>query len=227
MPTPSTHAFLKHIPLFTACHEEELARLAERAVEQRYEKGQMLFQRGDPCQGMYVLVYGRVKIAIVARQGTEKVIEIIHPSQSFGEAVMFLEQPYPVMAQAVEDSLVLFIPADTLFAALDEDSRLARRMLAGLSMRLRTLLRDVETYTLESAVERVVGYLLNSLEGGDDDVVNLPVNKQTLASRLNLTPETFSRVLHQLSDAGLISVNGREITLIDLNRLADFGSEAG
>ena len=218
MSGPSTHAFLKHIPLFSACHEDELARLAERAVEQRYEKGQMLFQRGDPCQGMYLLVYGRIKIAIVARQGTEKVIEIIHPSQSFGEAVMFLEQPYPVMAQAVEDSLVLFIPADTLFAALDEDSRLARRMLAGLSMRLRTLLKDVETYTLESAVERVVGYLLNSLEEGGN-VVSLPVNKQTLASRLNLTPETFSRVLQKLSEQAGIVVEGREIRVPDRNKL--------
>lgn len=221
MSGPSTHAFLKHIPLFSVCHEDELARLAERAIEQRYEKGQMLFQRGDPCQGMYVLVYGRIKIAIVARQGTEKVIEIIHPSQSFGEAVMFLEQPYPVMAQAVEDSLVLFIPAETLFTALDDDSRLARRMLAGLSMRLRTLLKDVETYTLESAVERVVGYLLNSLEGSDGNVVSLPVNKQTLASRLNLTPETFSRVLQKLSEQAGIEVEGREIRVPDRNKLSE------
>jgi len=220
MSGPSTHAFLKHIPLFSACNEDELVKLADKAVEQRYEKGQMLFQRGDPCQGMYVLVYGRIKIAIVARQGAEKVIEIIHPSQSFGEAVMFLEQPYPVMAQAVEDSLVLFIPADTLFAALDEDSRLARRMLAGMSMRLRTLIRDVETFTLESAVERVVGYLLNSLEEGGD-VVSLPVNKQTRASRLNLTPETFSRVLQKLSEQAGIVVEGREIRVPDRNKLSE------
>lgn len=224
MSTISPEQFLRHIPLFSACEPAQLARLAEGAVERRVERGQILFQPGDACDGMHVLVVGRVKIVLVARNGQEKVLEIINPGQSFGEAILFLGEPYPVMAQAVEDSLVLFLPASRVLPALEADNRLARRMLAGLSMRLRSLLRDVESYTLHSARQRVVSYFLNTLGDAPSGVVTLAVNKQLLASRLNLTPETFSRLLQKLGEEAGLVVDGRDIRVPDtaaLRRLLD------
>lgn len=212
--------YLRHIPLFAACSDAERDALAASVEERRYDKGQLLFQRGDACEGMHVQVVGRVKLVVASRAGQEKVVEIINPGQSFGEAVLFLGQPYPVMAQALEDSLVLFIPRQALDALLDADPRFARSMLAGLSVRLRGLLRDVESYSLQSAVERVVAYLLNELGEAESGSVWLPVNKQTLASRLNLTPETFSRLLQKLGDEAGVSVEGREVKVPSTTRLA-------
>jgi CRP-like cAMP-binding protein len=96
-------------------------------------------------------------------------------------------------------------------------------LLAGLSMRLHSLIADVESYTLRSSAQRLIGYLLQHSPHEDEAQnrveIRLPTSKHILASRLNLTPETFSRILHELSEAGLIEVQGRNITVPDLRRL--------
>jgi len=163
----------------------------------------------------------------VSPQGTEKVIEILGPGQSFGEAAMFLDRPYPVNAECLADSLLLHISKSTLDAELMRDRRLARMMLAGLSRRLVGLVHDVEAYSLRSGMQRVIGYLLRDIEQQDDAPaapirIVLDTSKGVIASRLNLTPEHFSRILGELSHEKLITVKGAEITILDPERLRAF-----
>ena len=110
-----------------------------------------------------------------------------------------------------------------MFDEIERDPAFARKMLAGLSRRLHGLIGDVESYSLRSGTERVIGYLLrhdeDSAQANDPNVVTLPASKSVVASRLNLTPEHFSRVLHELSEKGLISVDGREIRILDVAKL--------
>jgi CRP/FNR family transcriptional regulator, dissimilatory nitrate respiration regulator len=217
------HGLLSRMPLFAQIEAADLARISEVTHEQRLEKGQRLFNQGDPATGFYIVVYGQVKLAIAASSGHEKVVEILGPLQSFGEAVMFMGKPYPVFAESLADCLLLHIPGEPLFQIIERNGGFARRMLAGLSMRLHALVQDVEAYSMRSSTQRLIGYLLSQVgENTDSNTaeVELVTSKQVLASRLNLTPETFSRILHALSDAGLIEVRGKQITLRDLERLA-------
>lgn len=201
----------------------------EDVREIRLDKGGNLFTKGDPVQGFHVVVYGQVKLFLPSVQGNEKVVEIIGPQQSLGEAVMFLDRPYPVSAQALADSLLLHVSRESVFSLLETDASFARRMLAGLSMRLHSLLQDVESYSLRSSAQRVIGYLLQHCPegaGADDqegalDVV-LPTSKHVIASRLNLTPETLSRVFSELTARALIEVQGRAIRIVDVRRLRNF-----
>ncbi len=80
---------------------------------------------------------------------------------------------------------------------------------------------------MRSGPERVIGFLLRIDSPGNGDesnetTVKLPASKVTIASRLNLTPEHFSRILHDLSATGLIEVDGKSIHVPDLQRLRDF-----
>jgi CRP-like cAMP-binding protein len=154
-------------------------------------------------------------------------VQIVGPRQSFGEAVMFLDLPCPVFAEALVDSLLLHIGSAPVFELLETDPLFARRMLAGLSMRLHSLVQDVETYSLRSSAQRVVGYLLQHCPQGDAEGesafdISLPTSKQVIASRLNLTPETLSRIFHDLTANGLIAVSGKQITINNAKRLREF-----
>jgi CRP/FNR family transcriptional regulator, dissimilatory nitrate respiration regulator len=225
MKTPADiDGVLAKLPLFQQLRDEEIHGLAAGTREIELAKGQMLFQKGQSLDGFYVVVNGQIKLAFSSAQGNEKVVALVGPGQCFGEAIMFLEKPSPVFAQALLDSRVLSIAKQGLLAAINHDRAFACRLLAGLSMRLHSLIQDVEDYSLRSSTQRVIGFLLQ-LAGASAHAsieCELPASKHVIASRLNLTPETLSRILHHLTDSGLITMQGRRITILDVALLSRF-----
>lgn len=217
---------LSHLPLFLELSAEQLGHIATGTREKRLAKGEMLFHKGDAPRGFFVIVFGQVKLAFPSSQGNEKVVDILGPRQCFGEAVMFMDRPYPVFAESLSDTLLLHITKTAVFDLLEQDPSFARRMLAGLSMRLHALVQDVESYSSRSSTQRVIGFLLQhsdaALDGEGEKSIALPTSKQVIASRLNLTPETLSRIFHDLAEANLIAVHGKEIKIHDIKRLREF-----
>ncbi|MDD5296656.1 MAG: Crp/Fnr family transcriptional regulator [Rhodocyclaceae bacterium] len=218
-------AVLRQLPLFQELTPEQTAHLVAGTREKRLQKGEMLFQKGDKPRGFFLMVSGQVKLAFSSPQGNEKVVHILGPNQTFGEAVMFMDRPYPVFAQALTDAVLLHVGQAEVFQLLQSDPLFARHLLAGLSIRLHTLVQDVESYSLRSSAERVIGYLLQGqteTKAGSSLDVDLPTSKQVIASLLNLTPETLSRIFHDLSSAGLITVQGKHVHVPDVARLARY-----
>ncbi len=232
---------LSRLPLFLELSPEQLDHIATSAREKRLHKGEMLFQKGDAPRGFYLVVFGQIKLAFPSSQGNEKVINILGPRQSFGEAAMFMDRPYPVFAESLTDTLLLHIAKNVVFEQIERDALFARRMLAGLSMRLHALVQDVESYSLRSSTQRVIGFLLHNCEQMEEQeqrtdhakpaqaqkecgeiTFTLPTSKQVIASRLNLTPETLSRIFHDLAEARLISVHGKQITVHEMKHLREF-----
>lgn len=208
-------------PLFKGLDETEIALLSEGTREYRVRRNELLFQKGDLPEGLHIVLMGQVKLSIPSVMGNEKVVHMAGPGASFGEAVVFLDRPYPVSALATQDSIVLMVLKQPLLAALNGSPALCRKMLAGLSMRLHELIDDMETCTMRSSLQRVICFLTHLAPGEADSdyTVALNTSKQTVASQLNLAPETFSRVLSQLSEAGLILVKGRNISVLDKEKL--------
>jgi len=215
---------LSHAPIFRGLPPEDLSRIAAGTREVRVERGENIFHRGDPCEGFHIVAVGRVKLALVSPAGDEKVVEIIGAGMSFGEALMFAGRPYIVEASALADCLLLHVNKQVLFEEIDREPALARRMLASLSVRLHMLMKDVEAFSLHSATQRVIGYLARLEDQGGSDRVTLPAQKTLVASRLNLTPEYFSRILHDLADRSLIRIEGRDIVVLDADGLRAFGA---
>lgn len=228
MPPPKikTSAFIANLPLFKEFATDEIERIAAGTAEIHVPRGEILFNKDAPCSGFHVVVYGQVKLSFVTPMGSEKVIEILGPGASFGEALMFLDKRYVVMAQALADSFLLHVSKQVVFDELERDPTFARKMLAGLSRRLHQLIADVEAYSLQSGTQRVIGYLLRddvpAADAPESYTVTLPASKAVVASRLNLTPEHFSRILHELTGAGLVSVEGREVVIRDAARLRSY-----
>ncbi|NMG45815.1 cyclic nucleotide-binding domain-containing protein [Aromatoleum toluvorans] len=215
-------ATLRQVSFFSELSAEEIDRVARFTRERHLEKGEILFQRGDPVHGFYYVVSGQMKLAVSSAQGNEKVVEIISPMHSFGEAVMFLNRPYPVFAEALTSTQLLHIGQAVVSDLIDQDPGFARKLLAGMAIRLHGMIQDVETYSLRSSMQRVIGYLLQQVDSESEGTrdIALPTSKQVIASRLNLTPETLSRIFHDLTEAGLITVHGKHISLLDPARLA-------
>lgn len=213
-------AFLARLPLFAGLGAEPLARLAAATTRRRLKRGEPLFLQGQPSTGVHALVYGSIRLATRSAHG-ERMVDIVGPGQSFGEPVMFLEKPYIVAATALSESLVLHVGKEAVFAELERNPQLARRVIATLSRRIEGLVRELETYALGSAAKRFAAWVLRRIpaEASGETSVTLPAAKRQLASQLNLSAEHFSRVLRELAARGLISVRGRKVRIADLERL--------
>lgn len=217
-------ALLARVPLFNELEPDEIARLARGTRELTVARGDVIFHKGDTPKGFFLLVYGQVKLAFTSASGGEKVVKILDQGQTFGEAVMFMDRPFMVYAQALSDSLLLHIAKLAIIDELDRDPKLGRKMIAGLSMRLHHLITDVESYSLHSGRQRIVGYLLRDQpdETTEELTVTLQTSKGIIASRLNLTQEHFSRILHEFSEKGLIVVEGRRIKIPSVEALRTY-----
>jgi len=215
---------LARLPLFCELGDNDVKMLLPGLREYRVRTHEVLFNKGDSIDGIYAVVSGQVKLFLQTPQGTEKVVATMNPGSSFAEAVVFLDMPAPVSAEATQDGVVLVAAKDALLPVLERDPRFARKMLASLSMKLHQLMADMETCTLMGSVQRVVCFLSHQIpeEGMAEFEVKLDTSKQTLASQLSLAPETFSRALNHLVKSGLIEVHGRTIRVRDARRLRSF-----
>ena len=214
---------LKRNLLFARLTEAQLKRVATHAQRLRLDEGEALFEQGDPATRFYLLLSGQIKLYRLSPAGNEKVIEIVVPGQTFAEALMFLEQPaYPVGAQALQPVELISLDARDFLSMLSESVSTCFVLMADMSKRLRRLIGEIDDLTLHSATCRVAGYLLAQMS--DSPNFSLKVPKQVLASRLSVKPETFSRIIKQLSKDGVVEVKGSQVRIQDraaLQQLAD------
>nr|WP_315483611.1 Crp/Fnr family transcriptional regulator [uncultured Undibacterium sp.] len=216
----SNQALFRHISPF------ELESLKKEVVKLELDKGLSLFQKGDTADACFILVYGLMKLAIPSSNGSDKIVELIRPGQCFGEAMLFLEEPYPFYAESLEPSLLLRLPRNALFKLLDQSPTIARQMMTGLSHRLLGFIRSVERQSSHNAMQRVVDYLVQVAVTQDSNDIRLELKKNVVASLLNLTPETFSRMLHHLSELDLIRVSASRIYIYCLTALKAYASSS-
>lgn len=220
--------FLANVPLFKNLDAHQLTRLAAGTAELEAPRSTTVYNRGDPCTGLYAVVYGQIKLALQTDRGDETVLDLVGPGATFGEAPLFSSRPHLLAAAALADSKLLHVAKDSLLEELDRDTRFCRRLLESIGERLYRRYSEFEDYVLASGTERVIGFLLRVENGccGQRDAarITLPASKGVIASRLHLTHEHFSRILRELMSEGLIEVDGREVRIPNIKRLYGYAA---
>jgi CRP-like cAMP-binding protein len=223
----SMRLFLAHTPLFSAMSNAELNSVAQASQVRHFQRGHMVFRVGDPCQAVHIVASGRVKLFVMSTAGQEKVIEIVSPGESFAEAAVFQEEPSRLSAQVLSYTVVVDIGKHALVNAIERVPNFAMHILADISRKQQSLIRDVEAAALHSGTRRLIDFLLRDVPHSLDRLprsftVSLPASKATVASRLSLTPEYFSRMLHELAAAKLIHIDRRHIHVLDAQKLSRY-----
>lgn len=195
--------------------------LAGAVRVQHAHRGELIVHRGDRPSGMYLLVEGAVKLFLISSGGAERIVRLVGMGDSFCEECAFSDAPQSLAAQATCDSVVLFVPASALRKAMRQASGLGEDLLACLSARMSALVSGIEQCEQRSSMQRVAHYLVHHANGDSNTPeVKLCASKQTIASQLNMTPESFSRVLSRFAREGFIRSQGhRAIRLTDYSGL--------
>jgi len=207
-----------NMPLFRPVAREHLAQFLEDAVIHRLKRGGVLLRRGERAECFYGVAQGQLKLTLRGDRGEEKLLRIVAAGETFGEALVFSPRASPIDAVALTDAVVVAFPAEQVHALVDRDTNFARAALSSLSERMHRLVDEIEAETLFTARQRIASYLVALAKGASR--ARLPVTKTLVASQLGVTKETFSRLLREFADRGLILVEKRDILLHDRGRLA-------
>jgi len=226
MATGLLEGVIANMPMFRQVARPHLAELARHARVQHVRRGGMVCRRNEMLTCFFGVAYGMVKLSLRGDSGEEKVLRLVGPGETFGEALVFRERPNPLDAVALADSMLVVFPAQAVIALLERDANFARGLLASLSERMHHMVAEVEASTLLSARQRVAAYLESLGAEAAAARVRLPATKTVIAALLGVTKETFSRLLRELANQGLIAVEKRDILLRDRVRLAEMAHPA-
>ncbi|MBA4417021.1 MAG: transcriptional regulator [Syntrophus sp. (in: bacteria)] len=216
--------FISNVTLFKGLPKEQIDKLSKIAVVHGYRRGEEIFSDGERANGLYVLFLGRVKIFKLSSEGKEQILHIIEPGEPFGEVAVFSGKTFPAHAEALEESKAIFFPRGAFVGLITQDPYLAMNMLAVLSGRLKYFTRLVEDLSLKEVPQRFASYLLSGSDLKDKRQVHLNIAKGQLASLLGTIPETLSRILGKMVSEGLITVQGRKITVLNRDALEGIAS---
>jgi CRP/FNR family transcriptional regulator len=210
---PPKNTALSAIALFADFNETEVAALAQRAIEKRFDTGEMLFWEGEACAGVFLIAQGSVKIFRTSAGGREVMLAIETAPSSVAELPLFDGGPYPASVRALEPVTTLFINKNDFQQVCRQYPDVGLKILAVVGRRLRHLVGLVESMTFGSVTQRLARLLLDSSAGAA--AFELPQTHQELASRLGTVREVVSRNLARFRGDGLVRIQGRQVEILN------------
>lgn len=221
MALETNESILRKTPLFAGLTDDELRSLCARITKRHFGRGELLFQEGDACSGLFLIAAGKVRIFKLSASGREQTLAIEGSGSSFAEIPIFDGGKYPASASALEDSEVLFISRKDFQNYCREHPEVALKVLAVVGTRLRRLVGIIEDLSFTTVRQRLISLLLRlaQAEGNREKQgvrIELAKTHQDLAAELGTVRELVSRNFSRLQAEGFIEVEGRTIIVKDL-----------
>ncbi len=203
--------------------EEVLRGLLTRSRIVHATRGEVLFLRGEPCHGLYIVLEGAVRVYNSSSNGREQVIGVERSGSVIGELPLFDGGNQPYSAEAMSPSRLLFIPRDHFLSVMHAHPEMMQAALRALAIRVRRLLHLVEELSLHEVPERVARYLLSQAKERGA-CFTLDYTHAELAAQLGTVREVVTRTLNRFRKAGWIAVQNGQITVIDPEALQALAS---
>lgn len=215
---PSLSDFLSSVPYFSALSPVEIGRISRKALERSFARGEVLFLEGEPCQGLYVVKTGRVRIFKSSPEGREQVLLTASAGTTFNEVPVFDGGANPASASALETTTVYIIPEETMLSLLDgcPAAQVITKLFAG---RLRHLTTVVEDLSFRSVVSRLARLLLDLavVQEGSSPVPHL--TQEEMATMVGSVRDVVGRALRTLEKSGAIKLEGQRLLVVDPEKL--------
>ncbi len=195
---------------------DDRARLAERCVERRFEKGQTVYFEGDPAESMLVLTAGRLKVSTYSSDGNELVLSMVSPGETIGELGMLSQVPRSATVTAIEPSRAVTLSRSVVMELVERRPALAMAMLRQLADMVRRVTGVAADLVFLDLSQRVAKYLL---EHAGEPSAELRITQTELASAIGASRQRVNACLQDFQRRHWISVAPRSIRIDDPGRL--------
>ena len=220
---------LRVIPYFTGLPEEALVQLASPMVERRYAVRSVVFLKGEPSRGLYVVIDGRIVTSTASAAGRQQVLHAFGPGRTFGDIAAFDGGVHPGTAEAWSSSTVGLIPIVVLQRVLSAHPQSILPAVRLFASRLRAFTRVVEDLSVHPVISRIAR-LLDDLSNGrptlvEDRATPSPrLTQQDIAVMVGSVREVVQRELKTLERGGAIRLTRGRVHVVDPEKLAWFAA---
>ena len=215
----STTDVLRRVPLFSDLAEPELARFADVTREREYPRNSVILFEDDPGDALYIVSTGQVKVVLIGEDGREVILSVLGDGDFFGEMSLIDDEPRSAHVIAMKDSQLLVLRRYDFQARLEENPRIALKLLRVLVQRLRRADEKIGGLVLLDVNGRVAQLLLDLAEESGGPKITRRLTHHTIAQMIGSSRETVSRAMRELVEKGTIEVSRREITIRELDTL--------
>lgn len=215
-----TPELIATIPLFKDLPPGARAALARVLQDRRYRPGQYLIHQDCAPEGLFVICEGRVRLARIAPDGREQVLQMAGPGELFNAEPLFDGGPTPASARAMSPVRALLLPSAVLVALIGNHPSIALLLLRELSARQRELVILLEDLHFRSVRARLARVLLREARDGA-----AAITQQELAERAGTVREIAGRTLRDMQQEGLVRLLRGQVMVLDLDGLRNVSEE--
>jgi CRP-like cAMP-binding protein len=209
---------LARTDFFADADTATLDSLAAAGSERQLVRGDVLFDEGDPPDALYVVMRGRVAIAIANPiDRRESVVALMEPGDLFGEMGMLDDRPRSAMARALEPSTVLAVPYTPVLEMFDQRPQLLWNVTRLLAQRLRAMDEALADSVFLDVTGRTAKRLLELADGSDQ--FTLPVTQEELAGMVGASRERVNKAIASFIRLGWLEQRDRQYSITQRDRL--------
>ena len=210
--------FLQSVPLFSRLGEASLDAILRLTRRKRFRKDDVIFHEKEAGDSLFIILHGRVKVAIFGDDGKEVTLSMLGEGDFFGDLSLLDQEPRSATVIAEEDCELLSLQRDDFMRALEQDAGMSASLIQVLAARLRKANHQISTLALLDVYGRVARVIqeLAEEEGKrlkDGRVVVRRPTHMDIAHRIGSSRETVTRMMRDLEENGHIEMQGREIFL--------------
>ena len=218
-----TDILLKRLQTFEflrGLDKETLSRLAKNSTWKVYAPDAVVFWEGDTESNLYYLQYGSLKVLKSSADGREQVLRFISAGEMFNEVGVLANRANPATAIALEESGIWLLPRQALEELILAHPQTALQIIENMADKIIGLVTLAADLSLKTVEARYAKLLLDQAEG---DVIERQrsTNLTEMASHLGTVPDVLSRVIRELTKAGLIEMDKHSIRILDRAGLAE------
>lgn len=220
---------LRRNAMFNCLSDEQLQKLLSISKLTYFKPNKPVISQGQPAKYFFLVLDWQVKLHLISTEGKEKIIKFVNGNDTFAEALMFLQKKfYPINATSTKRTQILAVPSEYFYNLLHNNSDLAMKMLGNICLKMRGHINEIEMLTVLDASQRVARFVYDMMPHDIEDGGTFPINisKKSIAGKLSIRPETFSRLLKKFEDENVFSFSNGKVTVLQRDRLSEYYLES-
>ena len=213
---------IRQLNSLNSLSKDELIKISACKTSRKVKKGEVIFDEGEHINGVFCISEGICKVSKMSSNGREQIIHLVNKGDILGERSLINDEVANLKATAINDMEVCFIPRDEIINDLKQNPDFSMNVLKDMATSLKNADNVIVDMAQKTVKQRLAEMLLNlndKFGRNIDNVLNIHLSREDIANIIGTATESAIRLLSEFKRDEIISLKGKNISLLDINEL--------